>query len=475
MSPVNDSLTSRAMLCAALLLLPAGANSVVHAASAEIIEPTDPTPAPPPPVPIAPPATATPTAPKATDPAGTTDTAGPQLTEAPPENPPVQPTTPPLEPPKSTQAVTRMPITVNEPDFKATAVFPVTPVPKLDQDTRPVKEVAKPKHREFIVPQEDGVSETTVPVDDKGDASKKDAEEISPLLANAIAKERSGKKFKDILPLFQQVVTAEPENAEAHYRLGLLMHKSGDLKTGIQELEAALKLRPNNNKYRCDFGLLVLQAGWVEKALSSCRAAAQAAPAVARYQSALGDVVIAAGDLQSAVEVYTRAVSLEPKNAEYLHNLGKAFLLGRAYKRAGEVIDEAIHLRPDYAPYYCSRGLVFQSDKGMKDAIRSYLIAIKLDKDNAYAHYLLAGCYSDADDPTYTNRFEAFDHAEKAVKLTEGKNPQYLMGLARVYRLQRNWDGAISTASHAIEIQPREDWRQELAEFQRLRNEGHEK
>lgn len=453
-----------AIVCAGALLSLAP-RVRAQSAGAEVIEPADTT------------APATPNSPATPDSTTVPPAANSDESKS-PDGQPAQATQAPLDAPKSSRPVTRMPITVNEPDFKATAIFPETPVPKLDQDTRAPKTVAKPKQqrREFSVPPEEGVAEPITPADDKTEAAakEKEKEEISPALAKVIARERSGKKLREIVPQYQDIVATEPQNAEAHYRLGLVMAKTGDLKVALQELETALKLKPGNNKFRCDYGLIAIQAGWVEKALDACRTAAQTSPAVARYQSALGDVLVAVGDVTNAVDAYTRAVNLEPQNAEYLHNLGKAFMLGRAFKRAGEVLDEAIRLKPENSTYYCTRGLAFESDKAFKEAIRSYMIAVKLDKDNPYAHYLLASIYSDPVDPTYTNSFEAMDHAQKAVKLTESKNPLYLMGLARAQRLAHDYGGAVLTGLKALELQPRDDWRQEVAEFERLKNEGHD-
>ena len=101
--------------------------------------------------------------------------------------------------------------------------------------------------------------------------------------------------------------------------------------------------------------------------------------------------------------------------------------------------------------------------------------ALKLDKDNAYAHSLLASVYSDPEDPTYTNKFEAMSHAEKAVKLTEYSNAQYLMGLARALRISRNYDQAVLVGRKALEIEPRDDYRRELVKIEQMRAEGHDK
>lgn len=363
--------------------------------------------------------------------------------------------------------------TVDEPDFKARVIGPDQPAQRLLPD--------KP---EWAMPQEEGADPPPAPSRDgegeRGRAAGKGApaaeanskEEISPALAKAIGKEREGRHAKDMAPLYQAIVEAEPENAAAHYRLGLALARNEELAKGLLELEKAVTLQPTNPKYQCDYGLAALRSGLLGKGLRACQAAAAAAPLSGRYQSALGDCFLAAGRLGDAVEAYKRAVRAAPDNAEYLHSLGVAHLYAGAFKKAIEIFDEAIRLRPKHALYYCSRGLAEMGKKQVREAIRDYTSALAHDKDSAYAHFLLASAYSDPDDPTYTSSFEAVEHAEKAVKLTAFRNAQYLMGLARAWRTAGQYDKAVETAKKAIALDPRPDYRKELAEFQQLQGQG---
>ena len=107
-----------------------------------------------------------------------------------------------------------------------------------------------------------------------------------------------------------------------------------------------------------------------------------------------------------------------------------------------------------------------------KEAIRDYTAALVLERNNAYAHFLLASAYSDPNDPTYTSAAEAVEHAERAARLTEFKNAQYLMGFARALRVARKYEMAVEIAKKAIALEPRDEFRKELTEFERLRNEG---
>ena len=372
--------------------------------------------------------------------------------------------------------VEKLPLVIDDPGFKAKAVFPEVPVPKFDQSTRPGEE-AKAKRKEWSMPQEEGVDQPAA----EGDTTEvqsddKTREDISPALAKAIAKDKSGRKPKDVVEFYRQVVTDEPDNAAANYRLGVALVRNGQLAEGVALLEKALHLKPGNPKYQCDFGLAALRLGWLEKALAACQTAALALPAEPRFQSALGDCLLAARRLTDAVEAYARAVSLtKGKNADYVYNLGLVHLYAHAFKKAIEIFDEAISLRSDYPPYYCSRGLAYENSKNIKQAIMDYSKALSLDKNDAYAHFLLAGVYSDPDDPTYTNKFEAVAHAEKAVKVTQYKNAQYLMGLARALRVARNYDQAAAIAKKAVELDPRDEYKQELGKLEQMRMQGSQK
>ena len=242
---------------------------------------------------------------------------------------------------------------------------------------------------------------------------------------------------------------------------------------GLPQMETAIALQPRNPKYLCDYGIAALRAGWVEKAFAACQEAVNLSSQNGRYLSALGDVHLAAGHTVEATECYRRAIVTDPKNSAYFFNLGLAYSRQREMKAAIEAYSEAITLKPSEPHYHCSRGLAFENLQNIKGAMEDYLTALKIDNKCAYAHYLLAGLFSDPDDPTYTNQFQAVDHAEKAVKLTGYKNAQYIMGLARALRVARNYEQAADVAKKAVELEPgREDYRREWSTFERLKKSG---
>lgn len=366
---------------------------------------------------------------------------------------------------------------VDEPGFKATAKFQNAPEPSYDPLPGKPGTITPPvKHNVWSVPLEDGAQAPAVQVEPApapGTKTGTTAETISPTLAGAIAREKGGAKLDEMLSLYRAISTSEPDSAAAHYRYGLILLKTKEVQKGLVEIEASIRIEPTNTKYLCDYAIAALQAGWVEKAYAACNAAVSLAPTNARYLSVMAEIHLAGGHVPEAAEMYTRAIRVDPNNANLYYNMGLVHMNARGYKRAIEFFSEALKLKPNTSAFLCSRGLAWENLKNFKLAVTDYQAAMKADGKNPYAHYLYAGIFSDTEDPTYTNRFEAIEHAEKAVKLTNYKNAQYLMGLARALRAGRNYEQAADIAKRAVELEPgRVDLRQEWQKYEKLKREG---
>lgn len=369
-------------------------------------------------------------------------------------------------------------LNIDEPGFKA-SVRVIAPPPEKNFDA-PISKSPKKYTRPAVwsLPQEEGPDGQIIsggPIGPGGAAPTAGVpveETISPALAQVIARERNGKKAHELVPQYQQVAKAEPENTEAIYRLGLALLKDGQIVEGTASLEEAMVRAPANPKYQCDYGLALLRAGQREKALIACQSAAVNAPAVARYQSALGDCFLTLGRGQEAAESYQRAMNIEPNNSDYVYNFGLAQMSLKMFKKAIEVFDEAIRLKPSNPQYFCSRGVALENTKKPREALGCYQQALRIDKNNANAHYLVARIYSDPDDPTYTSSLEAVEHAQTAVKLTKWKNAEYVMGLARALRVAHNFDEAVAMARKAIQLEARDEYRKELDALEKLQTLG---
>ena len=57
------------------------------------------------------------------------------------------------------------------------------------------------------------------------------------------------------LAAFEKLVDADPGNAEAHFKVGLLVHQSGDLETAVASYRRALFCDPAHEGARYNLGV----------------------------------------------------------------------------------------------------------------------------------------------------------------------------------------------------------------------------
>jgi tetratricopeptide (TPR) repeat protein len=305
------------------------------------------------------------------------------------------------------------------------------------------------------------------------------APKLTPLLAEAVAKEQKLRAAKnkirhdEIVANFRKVIEAEPRNAEARYRLGLAIARSGNYKDGAKAIEEALLIDAGNPRYLSDMGTLSMYAGDLSKALDACNRAAEADPNSALYINALANVLMAGGEFPRAIATYKAAIKQEPHNRKYIHNLGRCMLAANQPKEAIPIFDEVIRMHAESAEAYNDRGIAFYRLLNREKALEDFKNSVRINPEYADAHHNLALLFADDRDPRYLSRFDSLDHAKAACKLTTNRNPAYLMGLAEAYRANSDYDKAIESAKLAIAIDPSPYNLQQLKRFEKLQRDGY--
>jgi Tfp pilus assembly protein PilF len=122
---------------------------------------------------------------------------------------------------------------------------------------------------------------------------------------------------------FRQTVSCDPDNAEAHYNLGLSLARLNRLDEAAAELKEAIALNPRYSNARVQLGL----------------------------------VLSAKGDPEGAVNVYRELIRLQPEIAEAHNNLGLALLEMNQFEEARREFQRALQLKPRFAPAQQNAGL----------------------------------------------------------------------------------------------------------------------
>jgi Flp pilus assembly protein TadD len=191
---------------------------------------------------------------------------------------------------------------------------------------------------------------------------------------------------------FARSVAASPGNADAHYRLGVVLSNlPGDAKSELenkaaarQELEESIALGLDTPEAHFALAKALRAVGDTEGAqqqlrLYQQRIKAQAARAQAVDKAQQGDQAAAAGNPQQTVADYREALALDPQEPVLAYKLAMA--LDTVGDRAGErtALHQAVALNPHMALAQNQLGYLDASDGDAAAAVQHFQLAVGAD------------------------------------------------------------------------------------------------
>ena len=122
---------------------------------------------------------------------------------------------------------------------------------------------------------------------------------------------------------YQRALSINPKNVHAHQRLGYLLYNAKrNLEEGLAHTTEALRLNPNDACAHFDLGMALRGQGESEKAVQHLAKALELMPEGfdRRYNpvdmhNLLGEALVANGERRTGTTILTKAVSLNPKSA----------------------------------------------------------------------------------------------------------------------------------------------------------------
>ena len=201
--------------------------------------------------------------------------------------------------------------------------------------------------------------------------------------------------------LCQQVVAAQPRNADALHLLGIVLHQAGDAAAAIEMLQRAVAANPGVPLYYSNLGEMLRLAGRFDEAVAAGRRAVELHPGYAHGLNNLGIAHYDRREYEEAADCYRRALARDPGFAEAHNNLGNAY---RALHRLEESIasfDRALRLKPNYVDAVANQASALHLIGRYDDAISGYRKAIAMQPMHANAHsgvgllYLMNGDFAE--------------------------------------------------------------------------------
>jgi len=319
------------------------------------------------------------------------------------------------------------------------------------------------------------------------------------------------------IPEFKAIVALEPNNADAHGNLGVLLFFQGAYADAIPQLRAALKMLPSLSKIQALLGMAEKRTGDIHAATGDLE---KAFPKVKEQKIRIDtgmeliDIYSKTGEMDKAAATVSVLRELDPTNVEIIY---------AAYRLYSDLADESrlslIVVAPNSARTHQMMAHELARQGNTAEAIANYREALKLEPNLPGLHFELAEMLNSSSTPDAPQQAELeykaalavnpFDeksecrlgdlaaakgdtagsreHYERASKL-QPNDPEANIGLAKAFMAMNQPEKALPLLENAVKLDPTsavahfrlstiyrqmgraEDAKREIAEYQKYKN-----
>jgi len=211
------------------------------------------------------------------------------------------------------------------------------------------------------------------------------------LILGMIAHEQ--KDLKVAIERYQQFLGLDPNHAQAHYNLGLVLDRTGCTELAIEHFNKSITIVAGNAAASSQLGDACTKLRRWEEAAEAYQQvlAIQAEDVVTIIK--LGNVFLAAQLLHKTISLYKQALTLLPDNALLHRHLGAALHRMGQTQNAIECFEQALRLRREYVGARTDLALVLRQLGKTEEALIQIEEAIGLKPDDVDARISQALTY----------------------------------------------------------------------------------
>jgi tetratricopeptide (TPR) repeat protein/mono/diheme cytochrome c family protein len=260
------------------------------------------------------------------------------------------------------------------------------------------------------------------------------------------------KVFREDILGYEMVLQRTPHDVSLHDDVALLYMAVGRIGDAIAHFSESARLAPDMAVTHFNLGTALVAAGRNDEAIVQYRQALQLKPDYAHAQNNLGSLLLARGLLDEAFQHFRRALEIDPRYGEAHNNLGKLFANEGRTEEAIDHLSRALSIRENYPDAHYNLAQTLAAQGRMADAIAHYRSALALSPAWLPALSELAWILATHPDPHVRDAGQAISLAERAVSLTDSRDPVMLDVLAAAYAAGGHFDEAAASAQAAIDL-----------------------
>jgi tetratricopeptide (TPR) repeat protein len=269
----------------------------------------------------------------------------------------------------------------------------------------------------------------------------------SEMLTTGLEHHQAG-RLNRALEIYQQVLAADPQNAEVHNLLGAVCIHLHQWPQAAGYLAEAVRLNPEYSAAHDNLGVLLAQQGQIGQAVVSFRRAAALDPRNAQTQLNLAHALLRRGPATEAVDVFQWVVQIAPDSLRAHSELAQVLSQLNRLAESLAHFRQVVRLSPDDPRAHFELAAALDRCGQTDEAIAAYQDALRLKPDLAEACVNLAKLHIDKQ--SYD---EAVQWARRAVALRPRLAEAYL-NLGNALTQQKNFSDAKAALQEATRLKP---------------------
>ena len=205
------------------------------------------------------------------------------------------------------------------------------------------------------------------------------------VLTEAVRLHQAG-QLNQAAALYRQVLTADPNSADALHLLGMVALQQGQAQTAAELIARAIVFNDREASYHSHFALALQTLGDMQGAVTNYRRALALKPDDPDAYNNMGNALAAQDRPQEAAAAFRRALALQPGNAVAHNNLGNVQRSMGLLDDAEASFRKAAELQPGFAGAFVNLGNLYRDRHDLPAAEGFYRRALALAPRDAAAH-----------------------------------------------------------------------------------------
>jgi len=252
--------------------------------------------------------------------------------------------------------------------------------------------------------------------------------------------------------LWEHALAVTPDNETAREHLSEAYLDKERINDAIVQGREAVKLAPDSADAYGVLGAALGRTSQLDEAIENLQTAEQLNPKLARVHYNLGNVFLKRGQIDDAIANYENELWLYPNFAEGHNNLASGLFRKGRPDEAFEHLKTALKLNPNDPEALNNLGIALSQRGEMREAIAQWNKTLEVQPDNLEAQCNLAWIFATFPDASVRNGVRAVELAERAIKLSDGKNARIWRLTAAAYAEAGRFPDAIKAAQNGVAL-----------------------